>query len=91
MTQYYIQRISGEHNRRFLTTFGSFRYEAELQGGEKRVILDDYKKANKLSSDFNKKAYETASVLKEKLGTAGKNFIVSPDYYYVVATVSEGS
>lgn len=91
MAQYYIQRISGEHNRRFLTTFGSFRYEAELQGGEKRVILDDYKKANKLSSEFSKKANETADALKKKLGKAGKNFIVLPDYYYSVVTVSKGS
>lgn len=34
-----IARKSGSHNIRYFTTFGSFRYKSELQGGEKFVEL----------------------------------------------------
>jgi len=81
--QYLVMRKqhSAGHNTRFLTTFGSFRYKAELQGGEEFVIVP-YKKAVKFTNEFQQESYQVAKNLKRKLGSAGKSFGVRPDFFF---------
>lgn len=79
------QRFSGR-NTRFLTTFGSFRYKAELQGGEEFVVVP-YNKATKFTDKFRKESYQVAKDLKKKLGSTGKSFRVVPGFFFGVKEV----
>lgn len=85
--KYMIKRWSGDHNTRFLTNFGSFRYKSELQGGEEFVMFDAYNNAHKAVSKFQKEARQAAKDLKKSLGHKAKTFHIDSDFIFGIKEV----
>jgi len=82
MSEYivYRQQMHG-NNRRYLTTFDSFRYEAELQGGEDFAVVS-YNKAAKLANKYRKQMEQAAKDFKKKHGKAAQCFMILPNCYF---------
>lgn len=85
MKKYLIQRCMHRNsNARFLTTFDSFRYKAELQGGEYFVVFADYNEAQKVAQKLLEKARKHADDFKKSLGKKADGVVIHNGYYYYV-------
>ena len=85
MKKYLIQRRRHRNsNARFLTTFDSFRYKAELQGGEYFVVFTDYNEAQKVAQKLLENAKRRAADFKKSLGKKANGIVIRNGYYYCV-------
>lgn len=84
--KYLIVRESGDHNKRYLTNFGSFRYKSELQGGEEFVAAP-HGDAVYLSDKLQNEARQSAKDFKKSLGRAARHYVIYSDFLFDVKEV----
>jgi len=83
MSQYLIVRLSlDNHNGRYLTNYDSFRYKAELQGGEEFVVFETYAAARKMAEKLNNDCIKAAKDFKDSLGKKGDGLQICSSYTF---------